>query len=256
MRALVTGADGFLGSAVVRHLLESGYNVRSLIHSDKSFDTLKALDIERVKGDVRDIEAVDRAVKGCGLVFHIASLYKFYPWWMNDDEEIFEINVIGTRNMLDSSLKYGVRRFIYTSSVASIGKRPDNLPSDEETEFNLRFGASQYALSKVEAEKEVLKACKKGLEAIILNPAAIIGPRDYKPTNTGEMIVKFLNKEYAGYFDCALTLVDVDDVARAHVAAIDKGRAGERYILCDSKLYTLRELYNLLEKISGIKAPA
>jgi len=254
-KVLVTGASGFLGAALVRHLIAAGYPVRALIRKESEKSLLKGLDVEIVKGDVIHPQAVDRAVNGCKVIFHLASIYAFYPWWEREARSLYKINVGGTRNVLAAALKHKAEKFIFTSSVASIGKRPDAKPGNEETVFNVWRAASHYARSKLLAEYEVLKFCERGLHALILNPAVIIGEGDYKPTPSGEIIVKFLNRRYLFYFDAVLSVADVDDVARAHIAAIKKGRIGERYILCDKEAYTMRKFLKLLEEVSGVEAP-
>jgi dihydroflavonol-4-reductase len=256
MEVLVTGASGFLGSAVVRHLINAGYSVRAMIRKEREGRKLKGLNnIELVKGDITHPYAVEKAMDGCKIVFHLASVYTFYPWWEREAKGLYKINVEGTRNLLTVALRHKVERFIFTSSVASVGKRFDDKPSDEEVIFNLWDAASHYTRSKLLAEYEVLKFCARGLPALILNPAIIIGEGDYKPTPSGEIIVKFLNRCYPCYFEAVLSVADVDDVARAHIAAIKNGRIGERYILCNKESYTLKEIFKLLEEISGVKAP-
>lgn len=254
MKVLVTGGTGFIGSALVRHLLEANYEVRILSRHKRNRFLLEDLNVEVFDGDITHPNCVEKAMKGCPIVFDLASVYAFYPFWDKKAKALYRINVQGTINMLNAALKNKVQRFIHTSTIATISKRLDGKPSDENTGFNFR-GAIHYARAKYLAEQEVLKFCKKGLPAIILNPAIIIGERDYKPTPSGEVIVKFLNRSYPGYFDTTWAVADVDDVARAHIAAIDYGRVGERYILCNKKHYTLKEIFRLLEKISGVKSP-
>jgi dihydroflavonol-4-reductase len=254
MKVLVTGGTGFVGSAIVRHLLKANYEVRVLAHHKKNHILLEDLAVEIVSGDITNPDAVDKAVKSCSIVFDVASVYTFLPFWEKEAKALYKINVGGITNMLNASLKHNVQRFIHTSTIATIGKRPDGKPSDENTGFDFRR-ASHYARSKYLAEQEILKFCAKGLPAIILNPAIIIGERDYKPTPSGEIIVKFLNRKYPGYFDTIWSVADVDDVARAHIAAIDRGKIGGRYILCNKKHYSMREIFGLLEEVSGVKAP-
>lgn len=255
MMVLVTGANGFLGSAVLRHLMGAGYSVRVLLREGSEESIIKGLNIEIVRGDILDSHVLEKAVEGCKIVLHLAFVYMFYPWWKREVKDIYKTNVEGTKNLLTVSLKHRVEKFIFTSSVASIGRRANGKPSNEETVFNLWRSASHYAKSKLLAEEEVLKFCTKGLPAVILNPAIVIGERDYKPTPSGEVIVKFLNRRYPFYFEATWSIADVDDVARAHISAIIKGQSGERYILCNKKSYTIGEIFKLLEEISGIKAP-
>jgi dihydroflavonol-4-reductase len=254
MKVLVTGGTGFIGSTLVRHLLAAGYDVRVLIRQKKDSFLLENLPVEVVNGDVTNVRAVEKAVEGCSVVFNLASLYAFYPFWMKEPKAIYKINVAGTVHMLEASLKYGVKRFIHTSTIATLSAKPGQGLADENTGFESR-GASHYARSKYLAEQEVLKYCGRGLDAVILNPAIVIGERDHKPTPSGDVIVKFLNRDYPGYFDSLWSVADADDVAGAHLAAVERGRSGERYILADHQHYTLREIFALLEKITGIKAP-
>lgn len=254
MKVLVTGGTGFVGSALVRHLIEAKYEVRVLVHYQKNRFLLEGLDVEIANGDVTRPAAVRRAVKDCSVVFDIASAYTFYPFWEKEAKALYRVNVQGTVNLLNAAMTYGVERYIHTSSIATIGKRPDGKLSDETTEFDFDT-ASHYARSKYLAEQEVLKFCKRGLPAIILNPAIVIGERDHKPTPSGDVIVKFLNRSFPGYFDAVWSVADADDVARAHIDAIKRGRIGERYILCNKKHHRLKDIFKILEKISGVKAP-
>ena len=254
MKVLVTGGTGFIGSTLVRHLLSDGHEVRVLVRHKKDSFLLENLNVEIINGDVTSVRAVEKAVRGCDMVFNLASLYAFYPFWKKNPKAIYKINVQGTVNMLNASLKYGVKKFIHTSTIATIGSEPDGKPSDENTRFE-DHGASHYARSKYLAEQEVLKFYQQGLPAVILNPAIVIGERDYKPTPSGDVIVKFLNRKYPGYFDTLWSVADADDVARAHIIASERGRIGERYILADNRYYSLRETFQILEKITGISAP-
>lgn len=254
MKVLVTGGTGFVGSSLVRHLLAAKHEVRVLARHKSGKFLPEGLDIEIVDGDITHPKDAERAIKDCSVVFNLASIYTFYPFWERQAKALYDINVQGTINMLNAALRGKVERFIHTSTVATIGKRPHSRPSTEEAGFNFK-GASHYARSKYLAEQEVLKFCQEGLPAIILNPGIIIGERDYRPTPSGEAIVKFLNRSYPGYFDTLWAVADVDDVARAHIAAIKHGRVGERYILCNREHYSLKEIFRLLEEISGVKVP-
>ncbi len=254
MKVLVTGGTGFIGSTLVRHLLAAGYEVRVLVRQKKDSFLLQHLDVEVVNGDVTNLPAVEKAVQGCSIVFNLASLYTFFPFWIKHPRPIYKINVDGTTHMLSAALKYGVKKFIHTSTIAALSAKPGGRPTDETSGFD-SHGSSHYARSKYLAEQEVLKYCRMGLPAVILNPAIVIGERDYKPTPTGDVIVKFLNRSYPGYFDTCWTLADADDVAQAHLAAVERGRSGERYILSDPEPVTLREIFQKLEKLTGIRAP-
>lgn len=255
MKILVTGGSGFLGSAVIRHLLAGGYSVRVLLHRKSNRDLFNNRNTDIIEGDVTQPQTVDKAVLGCEVVMHLAALYMFYPWWEKKAAALYKINVEGTRSVCAAALKHKVQRFIFTSSIASIGKAPKGRLSNEETPFNLSDDYSHYAKSKFLAEYEVMKFCARGLPALILNPAIIIGEGDYKPTPSGEIIVKFLNRIYPCYFEAALAIADLDDVVKAHISAIKRGRIGQKYILCDKETYSLKRIFEILEEISGVKAP-
>jgi len=254
MKVLVTGATGFIGSAIVRHLLAANYEVRILARTKRNQFLLSGLDVDIVDGNVTSPSAVEAAMKGCSVVIDVASVYAFYPFWEKHARAMYRINVQGTKNMLEAAYKNRVKRYVHTSTIATIGKNEDGKPSTENTPFDSR-NASHYARSKYLAEQEVTQYCQKGLSAIILNPAIVIGQRDHKPTPSGEIIVKFLNRNYPGYFDATWSVADVDDVARAHVSAITKGTSGERYILCNKQPCTMKGMFQSLEKVSNIKAP-
>ena len=192
MKVLVTGGTGFIGSAVVRHLVAGGYTVRVLARHKRNRGLLEGLKVEIVDGDVIHPKAVEKAVRGCSVIFNLASVYTFYPFWEKQARALYRINVGGVTHLLNAALRNKVRKFIHTSTIATIGKRPDGKPSDENAGFDFKR-ASHYARSKYLAEQEVLKFCRKGLPVVILNPAIVIGERDYKPTPSGEAIVKFLN---------------------------------------------------------------
>jgi dihydroflavonol-4-reductase len=255
MRVLVTGATGFLGNTIVRHLNESGHRVAALVHRKSHAGMLKGLDIDFFEGDVLQPKAIQKAAAGCEAVMHLASLYAFYPWWDKRPRAIYHINIQGTRNVCEASLKAGTKRFIFTSSIASIGKEKCSQISNEDTIFDLSDNWSHYARSKVLAEYEVFKFCARGLPGLILNPAILMGAGDHRPTPSGEMIVNFLKKAYPFYFDCTLALADVEDVARAHVKALTNGSMGNRYILCNKEQYSLESIFGMLESISGIQGP-
>lgn len=254
MKILVTGGNGFVGTTLVKHLVDANYKVRVLAHHKKNLFHLEGLDIEVINGDITQPEITEKAVRGCSVIFNLASVYAFYPFWEKTAKALYKINVHGTTNILNAAFKNGVERFIHTSTIATIGKRPNGSPSDEKTGFDFQ-DTSHYARSKYLAEQEVFKFHRKGLPIIILNPGIVIGQGDYKPTPSGEVIVNFLNRKYPAYFDTLWPIADVDDVARAHIAALRSGKPGERYILCDKTHYSLRDSFTLLEEISGKRAP-
>jgi len=251
---LVTGGTGFVGMALVKHLITSGYNVRLLVRSKTNKFLPAGSDVGIIEGDITSSDDVSRAMKGCSVVFNVAAGYTFYPFWEREAKALYEVNVQGTVNMLKCALEHGVKRFIHTSTIATIGKRPDGKPSNEDTEFDFKR-ADHYARSKYLAEQEVLKYCQKGLPVVILNPAIVFGEGDHKPTPSGEIVCNFLNRSYPGTFETMWAVADVNDVAAAHIAAIDRGQIGERYIICNKRHYSMEEVFSLLEEISGVKAP-
>lgn len=254
-KVLVTGGAGFVGSALVRALLKRGDEVNVLVRKTTDLSTLEELPVKIHYGDVYYPESLRNAMQDMEIVYHTASVYRFFPWWKKKVQPIHKINVEGTRNVIRCAKQVGVRRFIYTSSVITIGKRGNNGISDENTPFKENQLSSHYARTKHEAESLVLQESGKGFPAVVVNPGVVLGERDSKPTPSGELIVKFLNRVYPGYFDTVFCFADVDNVAQGHIAAAEKGRIGERYILCNKEHSTMKEFFELLEKVSGIRAP-
>jgi dihydroflavonol-4-reductase len=251
MKILVTGATGFLGSHVARELVSRGESVRVLVRASSNLRALEGIPTERIRGDLRDRASLDRALEGVQRVFHVAADYRL---WARDPREIYESNVTGTQNLLDSSRRAGVDRFIYTSTVATIAvPREGSLPS-EATHASISEMIGHYKRSKFEAEQCALQAAKDGLPVVIVNPTTPVGPGDWKPTPTGKIIVDFLNGRMPGYVDTGLNLVPVEDCAHGHLLAADRGRVGERYILGGANL-TLRQMLDLLASVSGRRAP-
>ncbi|MCR4392052.1 MAG: NAD-dependent epimerase/dehydratase family protein [Candidatus Acetothermia bacterium] len=252
MKALVTGGTGFIGANVVRVLLDRGYQVRALVRPNSDRRNLAGLPVELVEGDVRDIGSVRTAVAGCKLVFHAAALYSF---WVRPRRLIYQINVDGTRNVLQAALEAAVERVVYTSSVAALGLRGDRRPADEETPVDPRTIASDYKRSKYLAEQVALAfARERGLPVVIVNPSFPVGPYDVKPTPTGQVVRDSLRRRMPAYMDTGMNVVAVEDVAVGHVLAAERGRVGERYILGGENL-TMRELLQLLAEITGLPAP-
>jgi len=250
MKALVTGATGFIGSNVVRALVEEDYHVRALVRPNSGRRNLEGLEIESVEGDVRDRDSLRRAVEGCGLVFHVAALYSF---WVRPRRLIYEVNVEGTRNVLQIAREKGVERVVHTSSVAALGLREDGRPADEETPVNFENIIGDYKKSKYLAEQVALEFAKE-MPVVIVNPSFPVGPHDIKPTPTGQVIVDFLNRRMPAYMETGMNVVAVEDVALGHLLAAEKGRVGERYILGGENL-TMRQLLALLAEITGLPAP-
>ncbi len=251
MKALVTGATGFIGANLVRELLAQGYQVKALVRRESDRRNIDGLDIEVAFGDLRDKASLDSAVDGCEVLFHVAACYTF---WTPDPQAIYETNVEGTANMLSAALAKGMKRVVYTSTESTIGNPQDGCLGTEEVDVDPSDLAGHYRRSKYLAEELALDMCRQGLSLVVVNPTTPVGPLDLKPTPTGQFIVDFLNRRMPAYVNTGLNLVDVGDVARGHVLALEKGRSGERYILGNKNL-TFREILHLLQPIAGIKAP-
>lgn len=244
---LITGASGFIGWHVARLLGERGYKVRALVRPTSS---LRELDVERVTGDLRDAGSLDRAVVGCGLVFHIAADYRL---WARDPGELYRSNVDGTRNLLDASRRAGVERVVYTSTVGCIGVPKDGL-GDETVPVTIEEMSGAYKRSKFLAERVALEFAAAGFPVVVVNPTAPVGDHDVKPTPTGKIVLDFMKGAMPAYIDTGLNLVDVRDTAEAHVLAAERGRPGERYIVGAENL-TLAGILQKLARLTGREAP-
>jgi dihydroflavonol-4-reductase len=226
---LVTGATGFVGSAVAKALRDAGFLVRALVRPGSPRAHIAGLELELVEGDLRDRASVARAMHGARYVFHVAADYRL---WARDKREIFAANVDGTRNIMQEALRAGVERVVYTSSVATLALRPNDEPADETRPLSEDQGIGAYKRSKIAAERLVeTMVANDGLPAVTVNPSTPIGPRDVKPTPTGRIIVEAACGRIPGFVDTGLNLVHVDDVAEGHLAALRRGAIGERYIL-------------------------
>jgi len=237
--AFITGASGFVGSAVARALLRSGYRVRALVRRTSPRVNLDGLDLEIIEGDMRDADAVAAAVKGARYVFHVAADYRL---WAPDAGEIMRTNVEGTRTVMTAARNAGVERIVYTSSVATLRLGEEGRPADEANPLSEREAIGAYKRSKVAAERLVegmIASC--GLPAVIVNPSTPIGPGDVRPTPTGRIIIEAASGRMPAFVDTGLNLVHVDDVGAGHVAALERGLVGKRYILGGENL-TLAEL--------------
>ena len=244
---LVTGATGFVGWHVARLLTERGLDVRALTRSG---GPIKELEVETVRGDLRDADSMDRAVKGCGLVFHVAADYRL---WTKTPGEMYQTNVDGTRNLLAAAKKAYVDRVVYTSTVGCIGFVKNGL-GDEQSPVKIEDMAGHYKRSKYMAERVAAEFAAGGLPVVIVNPTAPVGDHDVNPTPTGKIIVDYLKGAMPAFLDTGLNLVDVKDVAMGHWLACEHGKPGERYILGCSNL-SLQQIFQSMEKISGVKAP-
>jgi dihydroflavonol-4-reductase len=245
---LVTGATGFVGWHVARRLLERGERVRALVRDPAK---LRELDgIEGVQGDLRDPASIDRAVEGCGVVYHVAADYRL---WARDPEEMYRSNVEGTRNLFDAAKRRGIERVVYTSTVGCIGFPPKGI-GDEQTPVGIEDMRGPYKRSKFLAEQVALEFAGSGFPVVIVNPTAPVGDHDFKPTPTGKIVVDFVRGAMPAFLDTGLNVVDVLDVAAGHLAACDRGRVGERYILGAENM-TLQGIFGILARAVGRPAP-
>jgi dihydroflavonol-4-reductase len=252
MKALVTGATGFVGGAVARALVRAGTNVRVLARPEADLQNLDGLPVERVAGDLRDPASLRHALSGCRHLYHVAA---HYALWAKDPSIFYAVNVEGTKNLLEAARDVGTERIVYCSTIGAIGLPEGGGLGTEETPVSLTQMAGHYKRSKFLAEQAVLKLAKEGLPVVIVNPSAPVGEGDVKPTPTGQVIVDFMKGRMPAYIETGMNIVDVDDVAQGHLLAMQKGRIGERYILgCKNLL--LREVFEMLSSLTGIKAPA
>ena len=251
MKAFVTGATGFLGSHVARALADQGADLRLLVRSSSNLKNLQGLKAETATGDLRNSSSLEKAISGCDTVFHVAADYRL---WVRDPNEMYRSNVGGTRALLEAARKNGIRRIVYTSSVATIGFRTDGQPADEDSPVSLADMIGHYKRSKFMAEQIALEAGRSGLQVVTVNPTTPIGEQDVKPTPTGRIVVDFLKRKFPAYVETGLNLVDVRECAKGHLAAFEKGRTGERYILGGEDL-TLKQILDKLGQITGLPSP-
>ena len=244
---LVTGASGFVGWHVARLLIGRGHRVRALVRPGSR---VHELEVETASGDLRNIESLQRAVEGCGLVFHVAADYRL---WAKNPRELYNSNVDGTQNLLTAARRAGVERVVYTSTVGCIGM-PSGELGDEAAPVGLVEMKGAYKRSKFLAEQAALKFAADGFPVVIVNPTAPLGDHDFKPTPTGKIVLDFLNGNMPAFVDTGLNVVDVRDAAMGHLLAAELGRPGERYILGGENL-TLREILECLSRLTDRKAP-
>ena len=252
MRVMVTGATGFVGAHLTRQLLEAGHATRVLYRSAGKLSLLAGLDVEPTRGDLDDLEALKRACDGCEVVFHTAAKADY---WKDDDKEaLWRVNVDGARNLLSAAKAAGVRRVVFTSSASTIGIRPGAQAADESDAFNLSPERFPYAWTKCKAEEIAAEYAAQGLEVVTLNPTVIIGPGDVNAIS-GSFVIETARYRWAVPLSSgALAVIDVRDVARAHVQAINRGRSGERYILNNANL-TYREWFTLIAEACAVPPP-
>ncbi len=250
-RVLVTGANGFIGSALVRALVDEEYRVAVLVEPATDTASIDGLDLDRIRADIRDRDAVRRAVEGCRGVFHVAALYRF---WAPDPQLFYSVNVEGTRNVLAAARDAGVEKVVYTSTVGTLGLHQDGAPADETSYPDISHLFGSYKRSKYVAEHEVLRAAAEGCPVSIVMPTFPLGPRDRGPTPSGRLVLDFLNGRIPGYVETVLNTVHVDDVARGHMLAFDKGSNGRSYILGGENL-SLAQLLSELASMTGLPRP-
>jgi dihydroflavonol-4-reductase len=251
MKAFVTGATGFLGSHVARALADQGAELRLLVRPTSHLRNLEGLKAETATGDLRDAASLEKAMSGCDTVFHVAADYRL---WVREPEAMYRSNVEGTKTLLEAARRNGVRRVVYTSSVATMGFTRNGHPADEDSPVSLADMIGHYKRSKFMAEQIALEAGRSGMHVVAVNPTTPVGEQDVKPTPTGRIVVDFLKRKFPAYVETGLNLVDVKVCARGHLAALEKGKSGERYILGGQDL-TLKQILDRLGKITGLPSP-
>jgi dihydroflavonol-4-reductase len=251
MKIFLTGATGFVGHHVAKALAAEGADLRLLVRKTSKLSNLEGIAGDTHIGDLADPESLKPALEGCDAVVHVAADYRL---WIRDPQTMYRANVDGTRDLLRLAREAGVPRFVYTSSVATMHFRTDGIVINEDTPVSLADMVGHYKRSKFLAEQEAIKAAEAGQQVIILNPTTPVGPNDSKPTPTGRIFVDFLNRKFPAYVDTGLNLVDVAEVARAHVIALTRGTPGRRYILGGENL-SLKQILDKMSAITGIPSP-
>lgn len=257
MKCFVTGASGFIGANLVHELVARGHSVKALVRHNSDLRGTAGIDFERVTGDVQDRALLEKEMHGCDWCFHVAASYHL---WLRDYKPMYAANVEGTRNVIEAAASAGCSRIVYTSTVGCIGlpqeKNGEVIPTDEATPVSATQMSNHYKLSKWQAEEVARGLAKKNLPVVIVNPSAPVGPRDVKPTPTGQVIVDFLNRKMPAYLDTGLNWVHVRDVAVGHILAAQKGRIGERYILGNAEgNWTMKRALDTLQEITSLPAP-
>jgi dihydroflavonol-4-reductase len=252
MKTLITGASGFVGSAVLRQLIQAGHSLRALLRPESDHSNIDGLPVEIVHGDLTQPDSLTAALKDCDALFHVAADYRL---WVPRPNEMYETNVTGTRNLMLAAARVGLKRIVYTSSVATLGIASDGSPADEKTPVTFDDMIGHYKRSKFIAEAEVKRlADEDGLPVVIVNPSTPVGPRDIKPTPTGRVIVDAASGRIPAYVDTGLNLVHVDDVAVGHILAFERGTIGKRYILGAQNM-TLKEILTQAATLAGQPPP-
>jgi len=251
MKALVTGATGFVGAAIAKALIASGWQVRVLARAGSDRGNLQQLAAQVVEGDLNDLGSLELALEGCSALFHAAADYRLGA---RDPKPLYLTNVEGTRNILSAARKVGVQRTVYTSSVATIGIPTDGTPGEERSPVALSDMIGHYKRSKYLAEEVARDAARTGMSVVIVNPSTPVGPGDIKPTPTGQLVLDAALGRMPAYVDTGLNIVHVDDVAAGHLLAFERGKTGERYILGGEDM-TLRTILEQIARLVGRKPP-
>jgi len=251
MKKLVTGATGFIGSAITRELLKDGEDVKVLVRETSDTRNIDKLDVEKAYGDIRDSDSMKRALQGCDTLYLTAA---YFAHWAPDPKLLYEINTGGTKASLQAALEAGIEKVVYTSTNNAIAASGP-VPADEEKTFNYWEARDHYSMSKYIAENEARIFVTRGLPVVMVNPTLVIGINDIKPSPSGQMIIDVVKQKIPGYIDGGINIVDVEDVARGHILAAKKGRVGERYLL-GNKNITVHDYLTLIAEIAGVKPPA
>lgn len=251
-KVFLTGATGFVGSAVARLLTSKGFEVLALSKKNNDRKNIQGLPVSVIEGDLKNPDTYKDALKGCDCLFHVAADYRI---WVPNPKEMHEVNVLGTKNLMLNALGAGIKKIVYTSSVATLGINKDGTSSDEKTPVSFSDMVGVYKQSKYLAEAEVTRLIQHyGLPAVIVNPSTPIGPNDIRPTPTGKIIVDAVNGKIPAFVDTGLNIAHVDDVAMGHLLALEKGKIGERYILGGTNL-ALSDILTIIANIAGKKPP-
>jgi dihydroflavonol-4-reductase len=252
-KALVTGGSGFIGSSVVRKLLQRGKKVRCYVEPGAKTSNLDGLDVEIVVGDVNDRQKIAEALNGCDTLFHLAAIYAI---WLPDPSLMYKVNVEGSKTVLWAAYKASLKKVVYTSSIAAVGHRADGSAATEEDQFDAEDWdvGNAYIRSKWLSELDALRFAREGLPLVVVNPAFPFGERDIGPTPTGGFVVSALKKQMPGFVNSGFCAIDVEDCAEGHVLAAEKGRVGERYILGNHNV-KFSEFYDIVGRVAGIKVP-
>ena len=251
MKKLVTGSTGFIGSAIARALILDGEEVKVLIRETSDTRNIDKLNVERAYGDIRDGDSMKKALQGCDTLYFTAA---YFAHWAPDPKLLYEVNVGGTKASLQAALEAGVEKIVYTSTNNAIAASGP-IPANEEKAFNYWESGDHYSMSKYIAENEARIFITRGLPVVIVNPTLVIGTNDIKPTPSGQMILDVVKHNMPGYIDGGINIIDVDDVARGHILAAQKGRVGERYLFGNRNI-TVHDYLHLIAEIAGVKPPA